>query len=72
MLFQIQFDVMYLDGNLKGHLIPGEVVQYTDRSAADRALAFYVKVEREKDFIRAAVTGHRYQVSNVTMHTVPK
>ena len=71
-MYIVQFDKTYLDGNLKGMLLAGETVTYPERSGAERHVAFLSRVAREGDFIRAAVTGNRYQVSNVVLFIEPE
>ena len=66
----VQFDKFLLDGTLAGLTVPGETVGYPSYPEAQRAAAFYERVAREEDFIRAAVTGNRYRVSNVQVHPV--
>ena len=71
MTYAIQFDKTFLDGNLKGLSIPGQVLRCADRSHADRYLRLYAQVERENDFMRDAATGARFNVSNVGMVVLP-
>lgn len=64
--WQVRADICYLDGPLRGLLLPyGYAVTYASPEPAYRCAAWLTKVRAEQDFIRAAVTGNRYQVVGI-------
>lgn len=67
-MYAVQFDKTFETGNLAGITIPGQVVRYPTRACAERAHLFYTSVEVDGDFMRDAVTGARYRVSNVGLY----
>ena len=61
--YQVAASIRYLDGALAGLIIPSGVnLRYPTLSPARRAVAFFAKVRRDRDCIRATGTGHRYQI----------
>jgi hypothetical protein len=62
MTYRIEADIRYLDGTLAGMDLPsGYAVTAPDLKHAYRYVGFVVKTRAAKDFVRAAVTGNRYQ-----------
>jgi hypothetical protein len=62
-MFQVSASIRYLDGSLAGLTIPsGFRITTPDRSRAYSMSQWLSRVQRERDFIRAAVTGSRYEV----------
>ena len=66
----VQFDLTYFDGALAGLPICGETVTFPNYKTAQRHASFLQRVERENDFIRAAVTGNRFKPRNVQLFPV--
>lgn len=65
MTYQVTADVKYLDGALKGLLIPsGFRVSYPTHRAAIRAVNWICKTKRESDFVRAVGTGNKYEFAS--------
>lgn len=59
--FAIRADIVYLDGPLTDLVIPdGYSVSYDNRESAFRASRWINDTRKRGDFVRAAVTGHRY------------
>lgn len=67
MTYLVQFDKTFLDGNLAGICVPGQVISALTRNRADYLARFYRGVEQRDDFMRDCVTGSRYKVSNVAV-----
>jgi len=65
--FIVQFDVTYIEGNLAGLRIPGETIRCNTREQAERYLAIYADRADRGDFVRNAVTGKRYRVTNTAI-----
>lgn len=62
--FRISADIRYLSGALTGLTIPaGYSVTTPDRGRADSIQRWLNKVHTERDFIRAAGTGNRYEIA---------
>ena len=62
-MFTVSADIKYMDGWLAGMVIPaGYRCTFPTRSTAMSAVRWLTKVHRECDFVRAAVTSHRYAV----------
>lgn len=65
MAFKVSADIHYLDGTLAGVDIPaGHFVTFSERGPAEKYARFLQKVRLAGDFIRAAVTGNRYNVTS--------
>ena len=64
----VQFDKTFSTGNLAGLTIPGQICTYPNYSGAQHHAAFLEKVMRDGDFVRDAVTGDKYTVSNVHLY----
>ena len=63
--WRVTADITYLDGALAGLTIPeGYTVS---GQAAQRIMCWLLRVQHANDFVRAAVTGNRYTVSNVQL-----
>lgn len=59
----VSADIRYLDGTLAGLTIPdGHRVGMPTLHDAIRVAGWLTRVRDSNDFIRAACTGHRYQV----------
>ena len=60
---RVTADIEYLDGTLAGMVIPaGYSVSEVDVAHAHRTVTWLKRVQRERDFVRAAVTGNRYRI----------
>ena len=63
MEYHVTADIEYLDGTLRGMVIPaGYSVTLPDERHAQRVVAHLSKVMRSDDFVRAVSTGNRYKV----------
>lgn len=69
-MLMVQFDKTFLSGALEGLTVPGQVISYPNaaRASAERTLQHYRKVEVTGDFMRDAVTGDKFKVSNVGLY----
>ena len=67
MSYIVQFDKTFLDGPLAGMTATGQCITFPTRASADRARAVYSNAEQSDDFMREAVTGARFKVSNVAL-----
>lgn len=62
-MIRISADILYLDGPLAGTVIPdGYQVGVAALHQAPRYTTWMERVRSSGDFVRAAVTGHRYQL----------
>ena len=71
MTYRVLADIKYIDGALAGLTIPaGYSAAVPNLQRAIVTCDWLQRVERERDFVRAAVTGNRYTVvGNVTYLT---
>lgn len=64
-MYRVTADVEYLDGFLRGLFIPaGHSYTVPDQEMAVSRVRELADLERTGGFLTAAVTGHRYTVSN--------
>jgi hypothetical protein len=56
------FDIIYLDGALKGLVIPQSIT-----TGSERDISFYRDRAKSGEPVKAIVTGKYYKISNVRM-----